>query len=75
MKWKTEKTENGTERVVRYFALVPTELSDGYTVWLQRYYSKEVWQEYRSDSYTNHWQAIETSVDHPDRPTTGLQTR
>ena len=75
MKWKTKNTEDGTERVVRYFALFPTELSDGYTVWLQRYYSKEVWQEYRSDSYNNHWQAIETSVVHPDRPTTGSQTR
>ena len=73
MRWKTEKTEDGTERVVRYFALFPKELDDGYTVWLETYYAKEIWYEFETDSSMNHWKTIKTGVQHPNDPGTGTR--
>ena len=41
MYWKTKaKPELGTERIMHKFALFPTRLDDGYTVWLERYCCK-----------------------------------
>jgi hypothetical protein len=73
MKWKIDKLKNGTVRVFRYFALFPTELDDGYTVWLQFYYSKKVWRDGGGTPYFSEWETVKTSVVHPDRPTTGSQ--
>lgn len=39
MKWKT--IVPGTIRIVQRFAWLPAKLSDGYTVWLERYYCVE----------------------------------
>jgi hypothetical protein len=75
MKWKTSTTPklpaNGDKRVADYYALLPTKLDDGYTVWLERYYATEEWVKIRHDPSESYWKTIKTSVRHPDKPTTG----
>jgi hypothetical protein len=51
MKWKTNRPEYGAQRVVCRFALLPVKLSNGFTVWLERYYEL---QEQRGVS-SNFW--------------------
>lgn len=76
MRWKTPpKTKQDTERVARYFAFFPTELDDGYTVWLEGYYAKECWEVYITNSYLNSWRTARTSIFHPDDPGTGSGPR
>lgn len=42
MRWKTPPViEPGTKRIVKYFAFMPRELSDGNTVWLESYFQEE----------------------------------
>jgi hypothetical protein len=73
MRWKTPKApKHGETRIVRRYACVPTNLSDGYTVWLESYYAVE---QYQVSHYENYWELIETSSKHPNRPTTGTPTR
>ena len=62
MRWKTKKSPAiGEERVVWYFAFWPTELSDGHTVWLERYWSRERWEYYAEiDPYGCTWYQIST---------------
>jgi len=56
MRWKTpEGLKTGDKRQVQYFALFPTRLSDGYTVWFERYWAEEVWYEFAHDSYLKYW--------------------
>lgn len=71
MRWKTaEKIKSGDVNYHRYFALWPTELSDGYTVWLESYWAKEVWHEDTYDGFYG-WKTVYTSIAHPERPITG----
>jgi hypothetical protein len=75
MRWQTpKKIKNGEERIVRYFALFPTNLDDEYTVWLEYYYAVEQWQEFQNDYTQNHWKLIKTSIAHPNDPGTGSKT-
>jgi len=56
MKWKTPKgLKTGDKRQVQYFALFPTCLSDGYTVWLERYWAEESWEECEYDGLSGGW--------------------
>ena len=56
MKWKTPKgLKVGDKRQVQYFALFPTKLNDGYTVWFERYWAEEIWEECAHDGYLSHW--------------------
>lgn len=66
MKWKTaDKIKSGDINYHQYFALWPTELSDGYTVWLERYWAKEVWDDGTTSTGFGHWKIVYTSVQHP----------
>lgn len=60
MRWKTApKTEHGDTRTAQYFALWPTELSDGNTVWLEWYSVDEEYQVIYSDG-TTYWKVIKS---------------
>lgn len=59
MKWKTpSRLKHGDQRVSKYFAFVPTNLSDGNTVWLECYYARERLCANYADPY---WETIEIS--------------
>ena len=76
MKWKTDAVlQSGEKRVVENFAFLPTELDDGYTVWLQKYYAVEIWDDGTTNIGFGHWKTKHTSSTHPDRPNTGSPTR
>lgn len=72
MKWKT--TKSGEQRIATYFALLPIELDDGYTVWLQKYYGVETWDDGTTSTGFGHWKTNQTSSTHPHRPNTGSLT-
>mgnify|MGYP003564266940 CR=1 FL=1 len=56
MKWKTPKgLKTGDKRQVQYFALLPTELGDGYTVWLERFWAEETYDECKYDGLSGVW--------------------
>lgn len=61
MQWKTpERIKHGQTDVRKYFALLPTELDDGNTVWLEFYYSEEVWIEMNAEYAMSHWKSVRT---------------
>jgi hypothetical protein len=71
MRWKTsEQPKDGDTRIVRRYAYTPTNLDDGYTVWLESYYAVEKWRVIHFYGQ-NHWKLIKTSSKHPDDPGTG----
>jgi hypothetical protein len=74
MRWKTEKTKSGEKRAVTYFAILPTKLDDGYTVWLEHYYALETWDDGTTSTGFGYWKTNRTSVKHPDNPGTGSPT-
>mgnify|MGYP000861225753 CR=1 FL=1 len=70
MRWKTPQgIQHGDRRTVWYFALFPTKLDDGYTVWLERYWAEEVWQVCEYDGYFAFWKTIKTSINRPNETT------
>ena len=72
MRWKTAaKNKHGDKRIEQRFAFLPTELDDGYTVWLEPYYALEQWYENNTDTAMSHWRIVKTSIAHPDNPGTG----
>jgi aminopeptidase N len=71
MRWKTNTLQNGNRRTVKYFALLPTDLDDGYTVWLESYWASEVWDDGTTSTGFGYWKMKSTSLYHPDKPTTG----
>jgi hypothetical protein len=79
MKWKTPAAPklpvNGERQVVEYYAIVPTNLDDGYTVWFEKYYAIQEWVEIRHDPLESYWKTIKTSVHHLERPTTGSSSK
>jgi hypothetical protein len=75
MRWKTDSVKSGDRRVIRYFALLPTELNDEHTVWLERYYALEVWDDGTTSTGFGYWKTKLTSVQHFDNPKTGTPTR
>lgn len=76
MKWKTEvNPRSGEQCIAEYFAVTPTALDDGYTVWLQKYYAIETWDDGTTGVGFGHWKTTQTSSTHPHRPNTGSPTR
>jgi hypothetical protein len=76
MKWKTETNpRSGEQHIAEYFAVTPTALDDGYTVWLQKYYAIETWDDGTTGVGFGHWKTTQTSSTHPHRPNTGSPTR
>ena len=74
MRWKTEKTKSGEKRAVTYFAILPTKLDDGYTVWLEHYWAEETWDDGTTIIGFGRWKINRTSVKHPGDPGTGTPT-
>lgn len=61
MKWRTPKqTKQGDRRTVRYFALFPTRLDDGWTIMWRWYWAEEEWYDQNGDRY---WITLETWID------------
>lgn len=61
MKWKTpDKIRHGDKQIRKYFAFTPTELDDGYTVWLESYTVEEIWYEVETDSAMSHWKSLKS---------------
>ena len=75
MRWKTEENKSGEKRVFKYFALVPTKLDDGYTVWLESYWAEEVWDDGTTSTGFGYWKTISTSTKNPNLPDTGTPVR
>jgi hypothetical protein len=60
MRWFNPKYDLGDERVIKRFALWPTRLSDGHTVWLENY---EVIQKYAGGPHAGfYWFVKRTRV-------------
>lgn len=56
MRWNSYKyPKSGEKRVQRYFALWPTKLDDGYTVWLQSYWAIETWDDGTTSTGVGYW--------------------
>ena len=72
MRWKSHTSpKSGAKRVQKYFAIWPTKLNDGYTVWLQSYWAIEVWDDGTTSTGFGFWKTNGTCADHPYRPNTG----
>jgi hypothetical protein len=73
MRWETQpKTpKSGEKRKVQYFAFFPTELDDGYTVWLENYWALESWDDDTTSTGVGYWKTIRTQRKDPTRPDTG----
>ena len=60
MRWKSWVGPTaGNKRTVKYFAIWPTKLDDGFTVWLESYWAQEEW---RNDphGHAGYWKSIRT---------------
>lgn len=69
MRWKTDNgLKNGERRKSKYFALFPTALSDGYTVWLEWYWAEEEWEVVHNDGYSTGWRTVRTWCEKKARP-------
>jgi hypothetical protein len=75
MKWKTEKIKSGEKQVFKNFALLPTKLDDGYTVWLEYYWAEEVWDDGTTSTGFGYWKTSRTSTKNPNLPDTGTPVR
>lgn len=72
MRWKSYTgPKSGAKRVQKYFAIWPTALNDGYTVWLQSYWAIETWDDGTTSTGFGFWKTNGIYADHPDRPNTG----
>jgi len=66
MKWKTgTNPRSGEQHIAEYFAVTPTVLDDGYTVWLQKYYAIETWDDGTTGVGFGHWKTNRTSSTRP----------
>jgi len=60
MRWKSwVGPKAGDVRVVIYFAIWPTKLDNGFTIWLESYWSEEQWNT-DADGYMGYWKSIRT---------------
>ena len=75
MRWKTEKNKSGEKRAVTYFAILPTKLDDGYTVWLESYWAEETWDDGTTSTGLGYWKTNRTSTKNPNLPDTGTPVR
>jgi hypothetical protein len=71
MRWKTEQKPNtGDTRLTQYYAFLPIDTDDGYTVWLEYYWVEEQFHYFPSEGHGT-WLTKKKMVHHPDRPNTG----
>lgn len=76
MRWKSYKgPSSGAKQVQKYFALWPTQLNDGYTVWFQSYWAIETWDDGTTGVGFGYWKTNETSSTDPYAPGTGSPNR
>lgn len=72
MRWKSyQGPKSGDKQIVKYFALLPTRLDDGYTVWLETYWATETWDDGTTSTGYGYWKTNYTSYNHPEKPDTG----
>lgn len=72
MKWRSyQGPKSGEKRINEYYAFVPTKLDDGYTVWLEKYWAVETWDDGTTSIGYGYWKTTKTSSTHPEKPTTG----
>jgi hypothetical protein len=76
MRWKSwQGPKSGEKQIVKYFAIAPTKLDDGYTVWLETYWAVETWDDGTTSTGVGYWKTTRTSIEHPDKPNTGSPVR
>ena len=76
MRWKSYiGPSSGEKQIVKYFAIAPTKLDDGYTVWLETYWAVETWDDGTTSTGVGYWKRNKTSSTHPHDPGTGSSTR
>lgn len=72
MRWKTRTNpKQGDTRQIKYLALLPTKLDDGFTVWFEPYWAVETWDDGTTSTGFGYWKTYRTSSTHPQRPNTG----
>jgi hypothetical protein len=60
MRWKSwVGPKRGDKRAIKYFALWPAKLSNGFTVWLESYWSEDEWAT-DPDGHMGYWKSIRT---------------
>lgn len=76
MRWKSwQGLKSGEKQIVKYFAIAPTKLDDGYTVWLETYWAVETWDDGTTSTGFGYWKTNRTSIEHPHKPSTGSNYR
>ena len=76
MRWKSyQGPKSGDKQIVKYFALFPTRLDDGYTVWLESFWAEQTWDDGTTSTGFGYWKTTRTSSDHPEKPDTGSSYR
>jgi hypothetical protein len=69
MRWKTDKgLKHGDTRKTKCFALFPTALGDGYTVWFETYCAEEQWYVGWDDQFGTNWRTMRTWCEKKARP-------
>ena len=59
MRWKSwVGPKSGDIRAVKYFAIWPTKLANGFTVWLESYWSQEEWRTDHLAGRIGYWKVI-----------------
>ena len=75
MRWKTEqRPQDGDIKIEQTFALWPIETEEGYTVWLEHYWSVEEFV-YLPSEGNGFWVQRRKLLNHPDRPDTGSTSK
>lgn len=76
MRWKTNTSpKSGEKRATQYYAFLPTELDDGYTVWLEHYYVLECYDDGTTSTGVPFWKPLKKSMQNPLLPDTGTPVR
>ncbi len=72
MIWKTKQgPKSGDKRVEEYYAFLPTELDDGYTVWFETYYVLESYDDGTTSTGVPYWKPLRKTLKNPLKPDTG----
>ncbi len=72
MRWKTNVgPQTGDKRVSKFYAYLPTELDDGYTVWLEDYYVLESYDDGTTSTGFPYWKPLKKTLKNPLAPDTG----
>lgn len=66
MRWKTHKPEDGEQRIRRFFALWPTEVDTGETVWLEWLWAVDTYYDGKYTVGFDVWITDRISIDYPE---------